>query len=143
EHLIGRKVASLPWSIYASPTYLDSAPELSSLADLSAHNLIGGSGSMLNLPAFSWLEQHHPERITTRCDELTAMSYFAESGHGIALLPADQQRPGIVKCCKFDPAPASDIWLLTHPDLRKTARIRLVMNCLKQYFEEIGDSPTP
>ena len=89
---------------------------------------------MLNLPAFSWLEKVYTSQIFTRCDELTAMSYFAESGQGVALLPHDQTREGLKCCLELNHIAPSEIWLLTHPDLRHLERIRLVMQCLTEFF---------
>ncbi|MBV1787507.1 LysR family transcriptional regulator [Marinobacterium sp. D7] len=137
EHLIGRKLISIPWGIFAAPDYLDGQAPLDSLQNLAAHRLIGGAGLMLNLPAFAWLEQHYPAQIATRCDELTAMSHFAEQGQGLAFLPLDQAREGIVCLAEFPPGKSSELWLLTHPDLRRTERIRLVMEQLTEYFRGI------
>ncbi|NVK38759.1 MAG: LysR family transcriptional regulator [Gammaproteobacteria bacterium] len=135
EHLIGRKVCEFEWGLFASENYLKQTPALTSETDLNQHHLIGGTGAMLDLPAFSWLEKHFGHNIRTRCDELTAMSYFAQQHQGVALLPMDQNRPEIKLVMPLPHLPASQIWLLTHPDLRKTERIRLVMEALTQYFE--------
>lgn len=138
EHLIGRKLVSIPWGVFAAPGHPAGRAPLASLDDLAAHRLIGGAGQMLNLPAFSWLEQHYPAQIATRCDELTAMSHFAEQGQGLAFLPLDQAREGIVCLAEFPPGRSSDLWLLIHPDLRRTERIRLVTEQLTRYFREIA-----
>lgn len=135
EHLIGRQVCELPWGLFAGEDYLKSAAPLTSGDDLKHHNLIGAAGTLLDLPAFSWLEKHYNQRITTRCDDLTAMSYFAEQNQGVALLPMDQNRAGPKHVLTLSHIPPSQIWLLTHPDLRKTERIRLVMETLTHYFE--------
>ena len=93
---------------------------------------------MLNLPAFQWLQQHYDQQISTRCDELTAMASFAEKGHGLAFLPADQKRDTLRELGEFLPGKVSQLWLLTHPDLRHTARIKLVMDCLTDYFRQVS-----
>lgn len=138
EHLIGRKVCELKWGLFASEEYLKHAQPLLTETDLAQHTLIGGTGAMLDLPAFSWLEKHYGHRITTRCDELTAMSYFAQHHHGVALLPMDQNRAELKLVMTLPQLPTGQIWLLTHPDLRKTVRIRLVMQALTEYFESWG-----
>ncbi|TBR44201.1 LysR family transcriptional regulator [Marinomonas agarivorans] len=137
EHLIGRKVLSIPWAMFVSPSFLqkyDAEPTIATLAD---YPLIGGTGNMLNLPAFTWLEKHHFESIAIRCDELTAMSSYAENDYGIAFLPLDQQRDKLVKLDIFPAGKTSDLWILTHPDLRRTERIRIVAEHLTQYFKAI------
>ncbi len=64
------------------------------------------------------------------------MSYFAESGQGLAFLPNDQQRPEINKLFTFEPGETSNLWLLTHPDLRYVERIKMVMQHLTKSFSE-------
>ncbi len=138
QHLIGKKVCSYPWGFYSNQSYLKKVGAVRELADLSQHKLIGGAGNLLDLPAFSWLEKHYAANITTRCDELTAMSYFAESHHGLALLPADQARKGLKLILPVPDIEPSHVWLLTHPDLRKTERVRLVMEALTHHFKQLG-----
>ncbi len=140
EHLIGRKVNTIPWGMFASKDFIESFLASSSIESLTNYPLIGGAGSMMNLPAFSWLEKHHSDSIVIRCDELTAMSYFAEEGLGIAFLPLDQKRKGLTQVAAFPHGKESDIWILTHPDHRKTKRINLVVDSLVQYFNEIDFS---
>ena len=46
------------------------------------------------------------------------------AGLGISLLPGDQSRPGLQRLFPMQPAFPAALWLLTHPDLRRVARIR-------------------
>jgi DNA-binding transcriptional LysR family regulator len=134
EHLVGRQVCTLKWSVYGSQSYADKNGFPTGIEELKNHALIGGSGAMKNLPAFIWLEKHLPEQIQSRCDELMVMSSFAEAGQALAFMPSDQQRAGIQKIFTFDPGKTSDLWLLTHPDLRNVERIKLVMQHLAKAF---------
>ncbi len=134
EHLIGRQVSTIPWSVYGSTTYRLRFGHPASPDQLDQHWLIGGTGAIANLPAFSWLDRQLQHRIVARCDELTAMSYLVETGHGLAVLPNDQSRPGLERLFACPAAPASELWLLTHPDLRRVERIRLVMQHLADSF---------
>ncbi|CCN35078.1 putative Bacterial regulatory protein, LysR [Vibrio nigripulchritudo SO65] len=138
EHLIGRKAATIPWGMFVSKQFESSYSALPTLETLADFPLIGGMGNMLNLPAFSWLEAHFARSIVMRCDELTAMSYYAQSGHGIAFLPVDQRREGLLEVAKFEPGETSDLWILTHPDLRKSERVRIVSQYLVNYFKAIN-----
>jgi len=134
EHLIGRKVCSLKWSVFGSKTYEDTFGFPTTVEELHDHILIGASGGMQNLPAFVWLDKHLSQQIHTRCDELMVMSSFAEAGQGLAFLPSDQQRTGIQTLFTFNAGKTSDLWLLTHPDLRNVERIKLVMQHLADAF---------
>ncbi|WP_328184492.1 LysR family transcriptional regulator [Marinobacter sp. OP 3.4] len=136
EHLVGRKVRSIGWSVYASQAYRENHGVPASLEDLQYHKLIGASGGMQHLPAFVWLERKLAHCIGARSDDLVAMSWLAQSGHGLALLPDDQQRPELEALFTFPPGRSSELWLLTHTDLRHVERIKLVMRYLADAFME-------
>lgn len=134
EHLIGRQVASLDWFVFASKKYNDNFGLPIDLNSLLNHSLIGATGALARLSAFTWLEKHYAHQIVTRCDDLTAMSYFVESGQGLAFLPNDQCRPELIKLFGVKESKPSKLWLLTHPDLRNVERIKLVMKYLSEAF---------
>lgn len=136
EHLVGRQVCSIGWSVYGSSTYREKHGFPTGLDDLQHHLLIGASGGMQGLPAFVWLERTLAQCIAVRSDDLVAMSWLAQSGHGLALLPDDQQRPELEALFTFPPGKTSNLWLLTHPDLREVERIKLVMRYLTNAFSK-------
>jgi len=136
EHLVGRQVRTIHWSVYASPAYKSDSDLPQNLNELHNHALIGSSGALNNQPGFLWLEKNFSTQIITRCDDLVTMSYFAEAGHGLAILPDDQQRPQLTKLFTFEPAQTSNLWLLTHPDLRNVERIKIVMKYLTTAFAD-------
>jgi len=136
EHLVGRKVRSIKWSVYTSKVYKEKFGLPSKIDDLKEHLLIGATGSMRNLPAFIWQEKNLADQIRTRCDDLVAMASFVETGQGLGFLPDDQQRPDLEKLFVLEPGKTSELWLLTHPDLRHVERIKLVMQHLAKSFAE-------
>lgn len=140
EHLVGRKIATIPWGIFTSAAALPIAGKENELCtdQLAGHKLIGGAGLMKNVNVFSWLEKHYASQIGVRCDELTAMSYFAQAQQGLAFLPLDQAREGIEQVARLPITFNSDLWVLVHPDLRKVERVRLVMTHLAGYFSALS-----
>lgn len=134
EHLVGRKIRSIKWSVYAGKKYKPTPP--ATIDQLTEHKLIGAAGNMKSLPAYLWLDKNFPQQIKMRCDELTAMASFVEAGYGLTILPDDQQRPELKKLFIFDQGESSDLWLLTHPDLRHVERIKLVMQHLADSFSK-------
>jgi len=135
EHLIGRQVCKLNWSVFGGQQYPSAYGLPKNIEELNNHGLIGATGAMRNLPAFGWLDKQFGSQIITRCDDLTAMSYLAQAGHGLAILPNDQQRPELTRLFEIETLEPSTLWLLMHPDLRNVERIRLVMLHLAQCFE--------
>ncbi|MCJ8321852.1 MAG: LysR family transcriptional regulator [Colwellia sp.] len=134
EHLIGKQVSTLNWSVFASNKYSDKFGLPNNMEELNNHALIGATGALCRLSAFIWLDKHFANQVVTRCDDLTAMSYFVESGQGLAFLPDDQCRPELIKLFAVQESKPSNLWLLTHPDLRNVARIKLVMLYLTEAF---------
>lgn len=136
EHLIGRQVCALSWSVFASNAYEDKFGLPNNIDELTNHVLIGATGDMCRLPAFILQDKYFADQVITRCDDLTAMSYFVESGQGLAFLPDDQSRPELIKLFAIQGNQPSNIWLLTHPDLRNVERIKLVMQYLTKAFSK-------
>lgn len=134
EHLVGRQIATIKWSVYTSKAYKNRYGSPSNVKQLNKHSLIGATGYMNQLATFIWLEKKFAQQISIRCDELTAMAAFAEAGHGLAILPDDQQRSGIIKLFTLEQQERSELWILTHPDLRHVERIKLVMKHLTSSF---------
>ncbi|NRA85539.1 MAG: LysR family transcriptional regulator [Gammaproteobacteria bacterium] len=136
EHLIGRQVSTFNWSVFGSKKYEDRFGLPTNIAELINHSLIGATGAMSRLHAFIWQDKHFSYQIITRCDDLTAMSYFVESGQGLAFLPDDQCRPELIRLFSVQESKPSNLWLLTHPDLRNVERIKLVMQYLTKAFSD-------
>lgn len=134
EHLIGRQVSTLNWSVFGSVLYDSKYGLPKHITELANHCLIGATGPLRRLSAFSWQDKNFADQIITRCDDLTAMSYFVESGQGLAFLPDDQDRPELIRLFSVSDSKASNLWLLTHPDLRNVERIKLVMQHLANAF---------
>jgi DNA-binding transcriptional LysR family regulator len=67
-----------------------------------------------------------------RCNSWLAQLAAARAGLGLAALPcflADSE-PALRRVLPRQPALTSELWLLTHPDLRRTARVRAFMDHL-------------
>lgn len=83
---------------------------------------------------WGWLERHLAQCVSARSEDLVALSWLAQSGHGLALLPNGLQRPELDALFALPPGKTSNLWLLPHPDLRQVERIRLVMRHLTDAF---------
>ncbi len=133
-HLVGRKVFSLQWYYYAAKPYLRRHGWPEGSQQLAGHRLIGADGALRRIPAFRQLEAERADDIVMTCSTLNAMSAMAAAGHGIALLPDDQAKSTLERLFSCTPSFVSEIWLLTHPELRRTERIRLLMDHLVESF---------
>ena len=81
--------------------------------------------------ALKWLKEHVDEnRIVYRTNTMIGLAEAAEGGVGLALLPCfvGAAAPGLVQLGPTLPELEGELWLLTHPDLRNTARVRAFMD---------------
>ncbi|MFD1331730.1 LysR family transcriptional regulator [Methylopila musalis] len=125
ETLVGRRIADIRWAIYGAPP-LTPVRTLEELGDLPWI----GPGDML-APLQRWLRETVGERREVyRLSTVLGMAEAVAAGIGVGPLPCfiGCSTPGLVRL--FDPpnqSPAS-LWLLTHPDLRASARVRAFMD---------------
>ena len=135
EHLIAHKLCSLAWGAYASATYLAEHGAPSDETSLRQHSIISAHESLLRLPAYNWVDRNvSQQRIVARCNDLVSMSALAAAGVGIALLPDDQAKPALERLFTFAPGKHSDLWVLTHPDLRDNRRLALFKTFIIEKF---------
>lgn len=133
DYLVGHKLLSLAWGAYAAPGYLELCGRPEGLADLAGHRIISSRLDLFRLPAFDWVERNiPPERIVARGSDLVTLSALAVAGVGIALLPDDQAKPELERLFTIEPGQCSDIWLLTHPDLRDNRRLQVFKSFLME-----------
>ena len=130
ENLVGRRLSGMTAAIYGAEAYFAACPDE---MPLTGHDWIGYDDSLSHLSASQWLrERIAPERIVMRCNNLMAIREAARAGIGLALLPcylADDQ-PRLRRHGDLIPELTTDLWLLVHEDLRRTARIRAFMDHL-------------
>ncbi|MBD2841250.1 LysR family transcriptional regulator [Erythrobacter rubeus] len=122
DHLVGRRLYPNCVAYYANREYLETTPrdQLCWIAP----------GPEARMPG--WLENSpFPEiPIAISIDDITARHRALVKGLGLsrgACFMADPE-PGLVRLGDAPPEAQQDIWVLTHPDLRYTPRIRLVMD---------------
>lgn len=90
---------------------------------------IGFDDTLAHLSSARWLREHVPEqRIAMRVNSLPAALAACQAGIGRALLPryfADAA-PGVKRLGEPLQEIRTDLWFATHPDLRRSAKIRLL-----------------
>jgi DNA-binding transcriptional LysR family regulator len=138
-NLVGRRLADLPWFACAAPAYLRRRGTPATVDDLDGHDLIGADRSFQRVSVFDWQQRRFAdERIVARSNDLNTMAAMDEAGLGIALLPIDQQRRRLRRLFRLDPRFTGGLWLLTHPDLRHTARVRALSDFLADALRAEG-----
>ncbi|MEM7489512.1 MAG: LysR family transcriptional regulator [Pseudomonadota bacterium] len=120
DNLVGKRLFAYGQTAYAAPGYLD-GPDPRWLGWIAGDDGWIAATDLPRLPvwgAFPTIE---------------AQAAAARAGLGVALLPCliGDVAPGLVRATDRPPRPSRDIWILTHPDLRHTARVRAAMEFLE------------
>ena len=131
--LFGRKIASTPWTFYGSSIYLSEHGSPTDLASLSEHAVIGwDSGAVA--AASEWLTTNiPPHAFAYRTSSLINQLMAVKAGLGLALLPCylGDQESDIERILEPLDELTRELWLITHKDLRNTARVRA-------FFDHVG-----
>jgi len=140
DNLIGIKLFSFRWSVYGSPQYLQTRGRPTNEKELLQHHMISVHHDLEFLPAFRWIHQNIPDKnIVSRCNDLISISSLALAGVGLAILPDDQNKPGLEKLFEVDFADNSDIWILSHPNMRDCLRLKTFKRYLINSFGKDAD----
>lgn len=132
EDLVGRKVLRAASCYYATPDYL-------ALHDLSnPETTARWIGWDDNEPYPWWVKNSPFPNVPVRGHINNGMlqAFSVQAGAGIASLPCfvGDKIPGVVRIPGCEPHPNYDIWMLSHPDLRDTARHRTFRKYLADSF---------
>ncbi|MBS4084265.1 MAG: LysR family transcriptional regulator [Rhizobiales bacterium] len=128
ESLIGRRLAGIRWGIFAAE---GDAPANFSVADARRYNWIGLSDGIGGPKPTKWLlDNVGQERIVYKLNTVLGLAEAVAAGGGMALIPCfiGAATPGLTRVAFPEPEIEAGLWLLTHPDLKNTARVRAFMD---------------
>ena len=128
ETLIGRRAATIAWAVFAASG--KARENFDPASEAREVDWIGFGDNLANLKAAKWLKEHAaPGRIVYRINTVLGLAEAIAAGIGFGLLPCSigASTPGLTRLTT--PIDAADgLWLLTHSDLRQTARVRAFMD---------------
>ena len=133
DELVGRCISEVGFGLYASDTYLATHGEPAAIADLAGHSLIGSTGEIANLPQVRKLSDlSKTASVSMSCNFL--MTQFMAMRHGLGLLALPHYMaaaaPDVRRVLAADFDVTLDLWVLTHRDLKETARVRATIDFL-------------
>jgi len=141
--LIGRKVATATFGLFASNSYLQKKGAPQSLDDLKNHD--GVMATIMDDKQL-WLmdnnKQPHylPGRVTFRTNSIWAFDEAIANGYGIGALPlcgtSAIDKDGRLSRVLPNVSQQEDLFLVAHEDLRRSARIRAVFDFLVEAFSQ-------
>lgn len=128
ENLIGRRLAGIRWAIYAAS---GEAPKNFTAADARRYDWVGLSDGIGGPRPTRWLLEHAgAARIVYKLNTVLGLAEAVAAGGGMALIPCfiGDAAPGLARVGFPEPEIEAGLWLLTHPDLKNTARVRAFMD---------------
>lgn len=136
KDLVARKLGVVGLGIYGSAGYLKGKKRADIERDLDGHEVIGFADEMASSAPAEWLADHSQRaRVTFRGGSFECLAEACAAGWGLALLPhfVGEMHSGLRRAIKAT-ALTVDIWMVVHPDLARTGRVRAVMDALTQLF---------
>ena len=134
EHLVGHQVATAEYAIYAATSLLE---RCSDRTELDKYPWIDWDIANNARVTALWMRKHIPStQVVCRYDMALALHAAIRSGMGVGFMPCayGDADPLLKRIRPIEPDFGIDIWLLTHPDLRSTARVRAFMEHASAYF---------
>jgi DNA-binding transcriptional LysR family regulator len=132
ETLIGRRAARIVWALYGRADDMPDRRGVDAMDSLT-RNWVTLGEQFGAFKMVKWVTTHiPPQRIVYRVNTVLGLAEAVESGIGIGYLPCfiADARPALRRLAPPEPDYGTDLWLLTHPDLRRSPRVRIFLDFL-------------
>ena len=130
ETLVGRRVATIGWALYGRATDFPDPDDLDAQSLFERRWVVLGENLASAKVVRYAIDHVPPERIVYRLNTVLGLAEAVEAGIGIGHVPCfiADTRPGLVRLAQPVPEFSPGLWLLTHPDLRHSVRVRAFMD---------------
>ncbi|WP_440054827.1 LysR family transcriptional regulator [Pseudoalteromonas sp. T1lg65] len=135
---IVQALATLQAGLYASKDYLKRVGLPKSMADLSNHFFVSGvAGFNARVPYYSWVDEHIAEQqVIMRVSETSDATRAVVNGIGIGGMQhhVAKQYDNMVPILESELCWQTQVWLVTHVLVHRTAKVQALCDVLKDYF---------
>ena len=121
-------------ALYATEVHVAAHGRPAAEADLAAHPCVGPESADTPVPHMRWLAATVPaSAIVFRGRDLSALAEAVIAGAGVGFLPLWRAAttPGLVQMMPPRPEWDSPLWLVTHVDLHRSAKVQAALAHLK------------
>lgn len=130
---MGRRICGLNWAIYGLKSeFLDAVHGVNPDLDSLASRIWVSLGDQLgHIRAVRYVHERVPQaQIAIKINTVLGLTEAVEEGIGIGPLPCliADRREKLVRLSDLNPDFATGLWLLTHPDLRASPRVRALLD---------------
>lgn len=135
---VAQKFYYQAFALYASKGYIARHGLPESLEDVGDHVFIGSADEAPRAPFFAWLRKNVPEaNIGYQVNQITAARPAVLAGLGIGFSTTWAEQDCDETVMVFPPRPEwnSQLWLVTHVDLHRTAKVQTFLTFLKAWSQ--------
>jgi DNA-binding transcriptional LysR family regulator len=129
DPLAGSKVARIAWAVFGPAERAGQPFDLNT--DARQHDWVMFADPTSIAKAARWLKEHvDDKRVVYKVNTMVGLAEAAAGGVGLVLLPCyvGAAVTGLAQLSPPLPELEGELWLLTHPDLRNTARVRAFLD---------------
>lgn len=133
-NLIARRLGQAAWGVYAASSYLARYGKPTLRGRLREHRVVGLDPELRGTVGARWLAQHGDlGEVALTCNSLVSQAAAIVAGLGLGPLPClfGDREPHLERALPRTIG-HHDIWLVVHPDVKSSARVRSVMDYLKE-----------
>jgi DNA-binding transcriptional LysR family regulator len=131
--LIARQLGELAFALHGSRDYVKRRGKPKRPADLRGHDLVGYDEDMPPIPGVAWLRAPERDgRIVMRAQSILGLVAAIRGGIGLAVVPCFIVDADASLVRIGAPIDWAAMWLVAHPDVLRTARVRAVFDWLAQ-----------
>jgi DNA-binding transcriptional LysR family regulator len=131
-NLIARRVGRAAWAVYAASSYVENRGVPEPRQRLTGHDVIAFDQELRGTLGARWLREHGDLGSVVLCsNSLLTQAAAVTAGLGVSPLPClfGDVRPDLVRL-PFGTIGHHDIWLVMHPDVKTSARVRVLSDFL-------------
>lgn len=129
-------------TLVASKSYIARRGMPKGLEDLKSHSFVGHDDESNRAPFFKWQQEHigrDAVRFRTTDDRVTRAAIHAGAGLGFISSLEAAGSDNLVEVMPSLPEWVAPLWLVTHVDLHRTAKVQSFLNFIKDSVKTSGD----
>jgi DNA-binding transcriptional LysR family regulator len=126
DTLHAQQISKVAWAVFGRVS--DNIQHFDPRTDATKYDWVGFVDHLILVKVTKWLKEHidGSDRLVYKVNSMLGIAEAVAGGAGLALLPCfvGQSIPGLARLTAPLPELEAGIWLVTHPDLTGTARVR-------------------
>jgi DNA-binding transcriptional LysR family regulator len=144
SEMVGRRIGSISWRLYANNSYLVENPVSAPLENLEGHRVIQASGPLEDVAAFGWFAALGGNPVFSSSSVFSQRD-FALAGKAIALLPDNiaGRSHELVALPVLGDTPVSEVWMIARKAVASQPRVRSFLDWSKSFKHPHNASGLP